>query len=96
MVKTWLIYVMGRNPTIQDKVFEEIQQVCGKNQKLTSSHLDSTTYLKACINETLRLFPVALMTARFLQNEAVIGGYEIPAGVRRESYLWCTTNCRKE
>lgn len=53
-----------------------------KNTKLTSEHLNSFSYLKACLKEASRLYPVTPGTMRIMTKDIVIGGYQIPKGVR--------------
>lgn len=38
-------------------------------------------YLKACIKETLRMYPVIIGNGRSLQTDTVIAGYKVPKGV---------------
>jgi len=64
------LHHLSLRPECQTKALSEILQ--------PGSELP---YLKACIKEALRLSPTAGGTSRFLAEEAVIGGYRIPAKV---------------
>ncbi|KAL3265691.1 hypothetical protein HHI36_009894 [Cryptolaemus montrouzieri] len=39
-------------------------------------------FLKACIKETMRLFPVVIGNGRCTTSNYVIGGYQVPKGVQ--------------
>lgn len=49
--------------------------------KFDSSMLEKTPYLRACIKETLRMYPVVIGNGRTLQSDTVACGYQIPKGV---------------
>lgn len=77
----WFLYNLARNPTVQEKLREELDQVdldeLGPQGKL------NLPYLKACYRETHRLTPVGTMvTFRRLEKDIVLSGYEIPAGTK--------------
>merc|ERR1719341_586813 len=48
--------------------------------KFTQANLSSMKYLKACQQESQRLWPIANSTGRRPHKDIVLGGYEIPAG----------------
>lgn len=55
---------------------EEIQYLAYESIKT-----DSFTFLRACLKETLRMYPTAGANSRYIFENAVIGGFEMPAGV---------------
>ncbi|XP_072049592.1 1,25-dihydroxyvitamin D(3) 24-hydroxylase, mitochondrial-like [Amphiura filiformis] len=82
----WLIHEVSKHPEVQDKLYDELISINPENTTPTSEMLDSMTYLKATVKETQRLYPITLATARILDNDIVIKGYNIP----KETHI--TTN----
>jgi cytochrome P450 family 49 subfamily A len=76
------MYQLSKNEDKQEKLFAELEKaIVTKDSKITPSTLDKLPYLKACIKETLRMYPVVLGNGRSLQSDAVISGYNVPKGV---------------
>ena len=76
------MYQLSQNEDKQEKLFVELKKALGeKNSRITASTLEQLPYLKACIKETLRMYPVVLGNGRSLQSDAVIAGYNVPKGV---------------
>lgn len=78
------IYALARFPEAQEKIYQEIQKVVPTGEQITADMLGKMTYLKACVKETFRFFPIGLDVARIPQKDLVIGGYQIPAGTHVE------------
>ena len=57
----------------------EVQEVVG-DDRLTVAHLGCMPYLDRVINESLRLWPPAFMSARKAKSDFVYGGHSIKAG----------------
>ncbi|XP_042175115.1 cholesterol 24-hydroxylase-like [Oncorhynchus tshawytscha] len=72
---------LGRLPEILTKVRQEVDDVLGMKQEINFDDLGKMTYLSQVLKETLRLYPTALVTSRFISNDIVINGIPIPAGV---------------
>ena len=65
--------------TLQDRLFQEIQSVCGSN-KFTEENIAQVPYLGAVFHETLRKYsPAPIVPLRFAHEDTEIGGYFIPA-----------------
>jgi cytochrome P450 len=77
---TWLWYIMGKYPEIQQRAHDEIETVLqGKSPGF--SHVAKLPYLSSVIKETLRLYPPAIgVFAREAKERIELGGYEIPRG----------------
>ncbi|XP_046965915.1 cytochrome P450 CYP12A2-like [Vanessa cardui] len=65
-----LLYNLATNPKAQEKIIEDIK-----------SSEQSNRYLRACIKESLRLFPVLPANLRRTTKEHIVGGYSIPKGI---------------
>uniref|UniRef100_A0A8C8EGC4 Cholesterol 24-hydroxylase n=1 Tax=Oncorhynchus tshawytscha TaxID=74940 RepID=A0A8C8EGC4_ONCTS len=70
---------LGRLPEILTK--QEVDDVLGMKQEINFDDLGKMTYLSHVLKETLRLYPTAPGTSRFIPNNIVINGIPIPAGV---------------
>ncbi|XP_072761568.1 probable cytochrome P450 12a5, mitochondrial isoform X2 [Anoplolepis gracilipes] len=76
-----LLYYIANNPEKQEKLREEVMSVLpDKTSSITYDVLKQLRYTKACIKESLRLFPVSIGNLRTMQTDVCIGGYKIPAG----------------
>ena len=73
---------LSQNPDKQDKLYEELLKVLPVyNSPITPETLEHLPFLKACIKEALRMYPVVLGNGRSLQSDATICGYNVPKGV---------------
>jgi hypothetical protein len=87
----WILYLLARNPNLQDELYAELQEVHSSDDIL------QLPLLRGTIREALRLYPVAPFLTRYLPEDSLIGGYHIPAGVSTRSWyvkhfsLYCYT-----
>uniref|UniRef100_A0ACD5UUB8 Uncharacterized protein n=1 Tax=Avena sativa TaxID=4498 RepID=A0ACD5UUB8_AVESA len=80
MTTEWAMYELARNREKQDRLYQEIQEVCG-DDTVTDDHLPRMPYLNAVFHETLRLHPAAtLLPPRFIHETTTLAGYQVPAG----------------
>ena len=56
-----MIYNLGKYPHIQDKIYQEVESVVGKDGDVTTKHLAKVSYLKAFIRESMRCAPYCLL-----------------------------------
>ena len=81
------LYCLANNPDVQDKLKEEVQRVVGDDEIVTPQHIQEMHYLRDCIKETSRMYPIVPNNARLLKEDTVLSGYHIPAGVSRTDVL---------
>ncbi|XP_048517357.1 probable cytochrome P450 49a1 isoform X2 [Dendroctonus ponderosae] len=78
-----ILYQLSINPKKQQLLHEELDRILpNADSKLTIDKLDEMSYLKACIKETMRMFPVVIGNGRQTSSDCVIGGYNVPKGVQ--------------
>lgn len=73
------LYLLARHPQVQQKVFEEIQQVIGndKDKPITMRELQDLKYLDVVIKESLRMYPPVPMIGRITEQEMEMGEFEV-------------------
>jgi len=54
-----------------------------KTTPITHDLLEKIPYVRGCIKECMRLFPIANGILRNMPKDVSLGGYLIPKGVRR-------------
>jgi cytochrome P450 len=75
---TWLWLMLHDHPDVDRRVRAEIRDVIGDRTPVFAD-LERLSYTKMVVQETMRLYPSAWMFPRFADEEAVVGGYRIPA-----------------
>ena len=78
-VVLWTLYELARNQDKQFNLHQEILTVLKPGEIVTAKSLSKMPYLKACIKEVLRLYPVYFIP-RITEQDLVLSGYKIPAG----------------
>ena len=80
--------ILAEHPEAQRKVSEEIRSLFKNEDEITSSSVNQLTYLRACINETMRLFPPAAIGGPRVvpRGGAMIAGDFVPENVRRPPF----------
>ncbi|KAG1667440.1 APOBEC1 complementation factor [Nymphon striatum] len=76
----YFMYNLARNPEVQKKLQEEVDEYAPNNQELTMAALNKMRYLKACIKESFRITPIVQGTSRTLPQDTVLSGYKVPKG----------------
>ncbi len=76
----WSMYNLCKHKDAYKKAKQEVQEVM-KDGVLTIDSYKQLTYLKAVIDETLRLYPTAYVIGRESKENDVVNGFEIPKDV---------------
>ncbi|KAJ4770811.1 hypothetical protein LUZ62_055068 [Rhynchospora pubera] len=94
----WAMSLLLNNPAALAKARHEIDTVVGRDRLVEESDVPSLPYLRAIINETLRLHPaVPLDVPHESAADCFIGGYIIPKGttllinihaIHRDPSIW--------
>ena len=84
----WVWYLLSEYPEVEFKVRQEIETVLGED-KPTALDVSKLQYTRKVIQEAMRLYPSSWFTARVLQNDDNINGYNFKAGdtIVLNSYL---------
>ncbi|EUC57271.1 cytochrome P450 family monooxygenase pc-3 [Rhizoctonia solani AG-3 Rhs1AP] len=88
---TFAVYMLSQHPEIMSRLRDEILQCLGTSSYPSPDDLKEMKYLRAVLNETLRLFPPVPVNLREASKSTVlkVNGkqYYIPAGT---SVIWST------
>lgn len=75
---SWTWYLLSQHPEVEQQLHAELAAVLG-GRPPAFEDLPRLVYTKRVIEEAMRLYPPAWMTARLSLGEDEIGGYYIPA-----------------
>ncbi|GAA4706380.1 cytochrome P450 [Phytohabitans rumicis] len=76
---TWLWPNLGAQPAVAVRLCEEVDRVVGGGP-VQRSHLPDLHYLRAVLDELVRLYPTGWILPRKAAQSADVGGVRIPAG----------------
>ena len=77
-----ILFGIAKSPDKQQILFEEIKKLLPeKNSKLQAENMVNLPYLRACIKEGIRMYPIGPGTGRQTPHEITLSGYRIPPGV---------------
>lgn len=77
----WSLYLLHRNPDAARRVREEVRSVLGAARlPMQYEQLAQLPFAEACVNETLRLKPVAPVIINQAVRDTVVAGVAVPAG----------------
>ncbi|KAG5315356.1 C12B2 protein, partial [Pseudoatta argentina] len=76
-----LLYYIANNKEKQDKLRKEVMSVLpDKTTPITHDLLEKIPYVRGCIKECMRLFPITNGILRNMPKDVCLGGYLIPKG----------------
>ncbi|KAG2259945.1 hypothetical protein Bca52824_079239 [Brassica carinata] len=90
----WALHHLVTDQNIQEKLYEEVVGVVGKNGVVEEDDVAKMPYLEAIVKETLRRHPPGhFLLSHAAVKDTELGGYDIPAGAYVEFYTaWVTEN----
>ncbi|XP_034658380.1 probable cytochrome P450 12c1, mitochondrial [Drosophila subobscura] len=78
---TGILLSLAKNPQQQQKLREEIvSKLPQPDRQFTLAEMKSLPYLRACIKEAMRMYPVTFGNVRSAGTDVVLDGYRIPQG----------------
>ena len=87
----YLLYELGRNPEVQEEVYQEIIKNFPKDDSkidyVSEEMIGKIKLVKSSLKESQRLNPLAVANGRVLQQDLVVDNYLIPEGVRQSNDL---------
>ncbi|XP_034662836.1 probable cytochrome P450 12e1, mitochondrial [Drosophila subobscura] len=76
-----ILLSLAKNPDKQARLLEELKPILpAKDSPLNMENMSSLPYLRACIKEGIRLYPIGPGTVRRMPHDVVLSGYRIVAG----------------
>ncbi|XP_076912273.1 cytochrome P450 734A6-like [Bidens hawaiensis] len=80
---TFVFLLLGLHQEWQDKAREEVDRICGRNAVPCADKLADLKIVTMILNETLRLYPPAIMMMRQASvNVKLAGQLDVPAGTQ--------------
>ncbi|KAK3747136.1 hypothetical protein QZH41_015124 [Actinostola sp. cb2023] len=87
----WALYALAKNPEVQERLHQEIVSVIGKDGYLTARDLGKIPYTKAFLKESLRFDSISFANSRILDQDIVLSGYNVPAGIQILSSIYASS-----
>ena len=82
-------YLLATNPQIQDKLRQEIRDICNNEDQITYEMIGKMTYLDMVISESLRMYPPGYLLLREAKVDFQCKGYTFPKGVSMVVPVYC-------
>ncbi|XP_037952274.1 cytochrome P450 CYP12A2-like [Teleopsis dalmanni] len=80
---TGIMLCLAKNPEKQQKLREELFRLMPeKDTPFTEDIRKELNYMRCCIKEALRLYPLGPGNTRTVQNDVVLSGYQVPMGTQ--------------
>ncbi len=77
-VLSWTWFLLGQNPEVEEKLFEELNRVLG-GRVPTLADLPKLIYTDTVLRESMRLYPPVWVIGRRALSPFRLGEYELPA-----------------
>ena len=76
----WLIYLLQRHPAALKQAQDEVRRLAPDAAAFEIGQIDALDYLDACVQEAMRLKPVAPFLPLEALRDSVVGDIHVPAG----------------
>lgn len=83
----WLIHLLHRHPATLQRAQDEVRAKVADLSAFTMDQVGELPYLEACIQETMRLKPVAPFRVQEALRDTVVADVRVPAG----ALVWCVS-----
>lgn len=86
---SFILYNIAKHSKVQEKIFQEVCEVFGSNEKVSVQKLNNLKYLDLVIKETFRMTPPVAFIGRRLKEEVTFEGTTFPkhANVLMSTYI---------
>ncbi|HEY8025668.1 MAG TPA: cytochrome P450 [Burkholderiaceae bacterium] len=81
----WLLYLLRRHPAMLAKAKGEVNHVAPDPARFNVEQMDRLEFLDACIQEAMRLKPVAPFMPLEALRDTAVGDVRLPKG----AFVWC-------
>jgi cytochrome P450 len=91
------LYFLFTNPSAHTKILKEIHATHKNDNPITPTSAQNLTYLKACLDKTMRLFPfvVGCVTRIVPEEGAMVCGQYVPGGTTTGVHHWSAYHCER-
>ncbi|XP_023210866.1 cytochrome P450 4C1-like isoform X1 [Centruroides sculpturatus] len=78
---SWTLYLLGLHPDIQEKVYQELEEIYGDDidKSITCEELRKMKYLECVVKESIRIYPPVPFILRKNPSDLKVGDYILPA-----------------
>lgn len=79
---TYILYLLGLHPDIQQKVVQELDSIFmgDTEREITREDISAMKYLECVIKECQRLYTIVPIYGRMIEEDMTIGKYKVPRG----------------
>ncbi|XP_061187622.1 cytochrome P450 3A24-like [Saccostrea echinata] len=84
---TYMAYLLALHPDVQRRLYDEIVMELG-DEEPGYDNVGKLQYMDMCINETMRMFPVAPRTDRTCVQDTEVNGLKVPKGMKIAIPIW--------